>query len=375
MAWWKSGDKSAAAPKAAAAQDEQPASADPWAAAAATAGMDAAALRDFLDWWVESMDVRLLHFRDFVLDGKVTLDYSPESLDVLEELVLQRYPGGTAPDFAGDKDFLEGMMRYLGETHRRAYGGEWTVGSDPDVHTFGEIIVSFRAPVMPLVPRIELTALVAKQSRGAWGRVLRGQEAWLNDARAERVGRGLPADDPAWGLPSKAGADSTVPARGGTGAGETVEADLSSPPDREAGQAFLTWWLATMPEALERFRQALDPATAQQFDESPGTLHALARMLLEKYPDEASFLAASRSGDPVADGAVRYFGEVVKRHIPGYWMYHPGRADDPNTSLGRPFVVSDHRAVSSTPEDDLGLVLEDRDLTLLDALVRNLSEG
>ena len=66
------------------------------------------------------------------------LDYSPESLDVVERWLLKRYPSNQARKEAlrneqEDKQLYMGAMCYVGETFRKNWGGIWNVHlNEPD---------------------------------------------------------------------------------------------------------------------------------------------------------------------------------------------------------------------------------------------------
>lgn len=339
----------------------------------AVAAADARALTtqesaDFMTWWVDSMDARLAHFRDFVVGDKASLDFSEAGLTSLAELVLARYPAGSAPDWAGDKDFLEGVVRYLGETHRRRYGGQWSVGTDPASIAFTEAVVQFAGPVPALIPRIEVTSLVIRRDPHDWALVLRGGEAWLDEARTERVARGQPAEDPAWNSAKES---------------ETHDAEaMSRPspasteaPDHLDGPKYLRWWLASMTDALEQFMAAVPAETRSSLNGSGTSVRALGEMLLEQFESEAQFLSALRGGEPLAEGAVRYLGQLAVNHRDARWIYHAGPADDPNINRGRPNVISDGSDFSVNPEDLLGLTIGERDLRYLDHLTARLTRA
>lgn len=284
MAWWKSRIDSPSQQDAADRDADSEAAGTDWASAAASRDMSLEELRDFMAWWVESMDVRLTHFRDFVMTEPMELDFTEVSLKRLADVLMSRYPDNVPPDWSGDKDFLEGILRYLGETFRYRYGGRWSVGDDPQFSDFGEVLIAFDAPIPPLVPRVEVSALLARRDRDGWALVYRGAELWLDEARAERVAQGLPADDPAWHLPARTDAAdplrsrserSTQPEESRVEVNEVHPVDDGTPPDRMDGEVYLSWWIRSMPRALEVFRARLTVDERLALDDTPESLFAL----------------------------------------------------------------------------------------------------
>lgn len=380
MPWRKPSEKRAGGESSGASDSVSSTRRASLADAAASRGMSEAELHDFLSWWVQWMDARLAHFRDFELQGECKLDWTYDSLTHLADVLLRRYPEGSCPDFVGDKDFLEGVMRYIGEMHRRAYGGNWDIGKDPDLIDFGEVLVEFEAPIPSLVPRIQVTSMIFRRNSEDWALVFRAGRAWLDDARVERVSKGLPSDDPNRGLPadsrsSKASPPShpiEPPAR--LSSTSTIAGpDHSQRPDSFDGAAFLSWWITSMPSALQQLRNALPPTVSQELDGSLESLRRLGEILLELFEDEQAFLDSWRNGDPIAEGAVRYLGEVLNKHAEAEWIFHPGARDDKNANTGRPLVVSTKEEFARSPEEVWGLLIAERDPSLLEPLIGQLS--
>jgi hypothetical protein len=87
------------------------------------------------------------------------LDYSPESLDVLEQWLLQRYPTFESLLEDSEKETLDGAARYVGETFRKQLGGIWDTVDDPsNVHYRMPILTGFRGQSAPLSPVTMVTA-------------------------------------------------------------------------------------------------------------------------------------------------------------------------------------------------------------------------
>jgi hypothetical protein len=100
-------------------------------------------VRDHFDDWLIDMDDAIDRFLN-ALPGNVRerLDFSPESLDVLERWLLERYPSLDAALAESEKDTLDGAARYVGETYRRTLGGRWDIELDDPKD------VNYRLPVL-----------------------------------------------------------------------------------------------------------------------------------------------------------------------------------------------------------------------------------
>ncbi|MFB7504547.1 hypothetical protein [Streptomyces broussonetiae] len=81
--------------------------------------------RQWLDRWLADMDDRLDSWKVRYLPEGFRYDFSMESLDLLEEVILRRYQDES--DFEADSgsEFLEGAVRYYGETLRKRLSCRW----------------------------------------------------------------------------------------------------------------------------------------------------------------------------------------------------------------------------------------------------------
>lgn len=116
--------------------------------------------------WLGVMDDSLEYFIT-MLPPEVgrRLDYTPESLDVLEGWVLDRYAGVDAIMAESELLDLEYMARYVGETVRRSIGGEWRIAyDDPKAAHYGVPEIRFAEKVPPLAPKYLVTASVDRRT-------------------------------------------------------------------------------------------------------------------------------------------------------------------------------------------------------------------
>jgi len=89
--------------------------------------------------WVEFMDTTLNQFFDELPEAmRDELDFSLESLDVLESWLLNRYASPAEILQPSENWSIDRASRYVGETLRRLAGGEWDlVRSDPSAAFYG----------------------------------------------------------------------------------------------------------------------------------------------------------------------------------------------------------------------------------------------
>jgi hypothetical protein len=84
----------------------------------------------YLDFeaWLAQMPAALSQFLARVPDEtRRRLNYSPESLDALESWMLGRYPDTKSVLEEAEKEVLDGIARYVGETYIKELGGGWDI--------------------------------------------------------------------------------------------------------------------------------------------------------------------------------------------------------------------------------------------------------
>ncbi|MFE4372362.1 hypothetical protein ACFRMN_29845 [Streptomyces sp. NPDC056835] len=79
----------------------------------------------FLENWLAEMDDALNRWRERHLPGEFNFDFSIDSLDALEPILLGRYPDRAAVKSDDNAEFTDGAVRYIGETWRRATPSRW----------------------------------------------------------------------------------------------------------------------------------------------------------------------------------------------------------------------------------------------------------
>jgi hypothetical protein len=252
--------------------------------------------------WRETMQPRLARLQAFEVP-EFPLDYSVDSLELLEAEVLARYPFDDRPGSRGS--FTEAAMGYLGEALLNVAGGRWEWDDDNDMpvaHFDPELHL---APVSPLHLIVEAGQ---RRSGNEFARVLASLEQAVADRRAV---------DPSWS-PTKE---------------PTPGLDAVPEPD---GSPFLDRWL---PERERAFPQwvAHYAQGAGGWDFSAESLDLLQAVLLDRLKTLEDFELAEHQD--FIDGAMWYVGEVFRRESGAHWKYYGGEPNPNNPYAGRPFVA------------------------------------
>jgi hypothetical protein len=110
--------------------------------------------REDFEHWLAYMPDALRHFLNALPETvRRKLDYSPASLDALEEWLLDLYPSGQSMVPQEEAARVGGSARYVGETFRRAAGGKWDLRiDDPQFAYYGMPILTDIGdpPICPL---------------------------------------------------------------------------------------------------------------------------------------------------------------------------------------------------------------------------------
>ncbi|MFD9604459.1 hypothetical protein OG609_01300 [Streptomyces sp. NBC_01224] len=81
--------------------------------------------RVFLDAWLASMDGVLDRWRTAHLPLDFPYDFTLDSLDALEPVLLDRYPDRAAVNAGHNTELTSGAVRYIGEVLRHAVSSRW----------------------------------------------------------------------------------------------------------------------------------------------------------------------------------------------------------------------------------------------------------
>jgi hypothetical protein len=86
------------------------------------------ATKEEFEYWLFYLDDVLEDFLDF-LPHEISkkLDFSSNSLDILEEWILDRYPSIEVVLQFDQSSVLDALAIYVGETFRKMLGGKWSI--------------------------------------------------------------------------------------------------------------------------------------------------------------------------------------------------------------------------------------------------------
>lgn len=124
-------------------------------------------------YWLANMDDALDEFISSAPVGvREKLDLSANSLNVLEQLVLDRYKSPAEAKPPNEAKFVDGAARYFGEVLRRNTGSKWMIRFDDqkDVHYGKPILWGGKIKSVADCP---LTAIIAATDRRTGGYLLK----------------------------------------------------------------------------------------------------------------------------------------------------------------------------------------------------------
>lgn len=266
--------------------------------------------------FINNMDVRL---GAFVLadlpetfdneDGttvKFPKDFGPKSLPMLEFFVLSRF---SSPDEVIDPDnrrFVEGLIRYLGETYLRAIGGAW----DHDEET-GNGMPFIRPDTEEGPLKGEPIPVLAIILAAVDARTAEVFTAVLDKARENLGGDGSPK-------------------RNCTGLAMGM---LTAENSDEEEVEFLSRFIGTVEPGIAAWTQEqADPSSWAYERES---LARLGKQIKVRYDSREEMMSEEET--PFVAGAMRFIGETIRRIGFGQWRYGANlEADDPRSR--QPFI-------------------------------------
>jgi hypothetical protein len=92
---------------------------------------------DQFQMWLMDMDEAIERFRHSVSDDVAqALDFTPESLVMLERVVLTKYSCVDEIIKPGEAKIVDGMARYVGQVFRRKLGGKWMIDYSDEKNAF-----------------------------------------------------------------------------------------------------------------------------------------------------------------------------------------------------------------------------------------------
>ncbi|SRR5258708_650270 len=131
--------------------------------------------RDDFENWLIVFDEDLDRFlATLPVETRAPLDYSPESLDVLETWILKNYPNTDSILAKDQMLILDGLTRYIGETYRKALGGIWTINlTDTKDAFYGlPILTKYESPLGVEICPVTLATASADRRTGHYLRTV-----------------------------------------------------------------------------------------------------------------------------------------------------------------------------------------------------------
>ncbi|WP_232103533.1 vWA domain-containing protein [Gimesia algae] len=93
--------------------------------------------REEFEYWLASMDDFLEMFMsEFPEEEQCLLDYSPESLEVVEKWILSNYEDTRAALKISEIQRVNNAACYVGEVFRKSHGGKWSIRLDDPKFAF-----------------------------------------------------------------------------------------------------------------------------------------------------------------------------------------------------------------------------------------------
>lgn len=123
--------------------------------------------RDDFEHWLANMDDVLESFiASQTADIRQQLDFGPESLDVVESIILQAYPNTDSMLEPDQCRYVNAFACYIGETFRKRLGGKWDIRlNDPKFAFAGlPILVGGTNQNVPECPLTLATATADRRS-------------------------------------------------------------------------------------------------------------------------------------------------------------------------------------------------------------------
>ncbi|OYO23888.1 hypothetical protein CGZ93_05050 [Enemella dayhoffiae] len=257
---------------------------------------------ELFETWLEDMDAKLTGFRMAGLPQEWSAKhYTRDALVELQDVVRDWLTSPEQVTDGSEVGFVDGAIRYVGETLIRQIGGRWIFRGRPylvlDVPGVSEDDpIDVRGVLENVVRHPDSDALVT-----------------LHDMHRAAV----------------------------PGAGAQISA-ASTRRRREVDPASrLGQWLATMEAGIEAWRSG-PAAPAERWDGSVASLELLGPWVLEAFgTTDPDTLHDGIPPDEAFLGACRYLGETLRRHGGGEWVYPEGAADRYDPYAGRPYLMRD----------------------------------
>jgi hypothetical protein len=131
--------------------------------------------------WLFAMDEALENFfMELPVDLRSRLNFSPVSLDALEEWVLEKYPGTATMLRESEKKMVDGLARYIGETYRKVLGKVWEIRFDDPKQAYYGIpqLSDSNQSSTPICPHALATATADRRTGNFLSTVLKNSKRY-----------------------------------------------------------------------------------------------------------------------------------------------------------------------------------------------------
>ncbi|MFZ3001542.1 MAG: hypothetical protein WA071_14535 [Undibacterium umbellatum] len=122
---------------------------------------------DLFEIWLMDMSDALENFLNSLpKDVSEKLDFSPDSLNILENYILTKYSGSSEILAADASKMVDGMARYVGQTFRRSFNGKWIIDYNDKKNAFYGLpqIANMQGQVTQFCPATLVTASVHRKT-------------------------------------------------------------------------------------------------------------------------------------------------------------------------------------------------------------------
>jgi hypothetical protein len=130
-------------------------------------------------YWLFDMDDALERFFENLPNGLVMdLDFTLNSLDLLENWILNTYSSIAKIQAIEEASTVDGLVRYIGETFRKTLGGQWEIRfDDPKYIYYGlpQLAHFSSLKIAPICPMRLVTTCVARRKGHFLSTILQNQ--------------------------------------------------------------------------------------------------------------------------------------------------------------------------------------------------------
>ncbi|MGS2741227.1 hypothetical protein [Sinomicrobium sp. M5D2P17] len=128
--------------------------------------------------WLFVMDDTLDEFKNiFKKEENVELDFSPASLDTVEQWILKNYDTKEELLKQVNKPVLNMLAVYVGETFRKNIGGKWELDIENEKSAYFQLPILTDSPKIssPIAPHTLVTACISRNKGNYISTILRNK--------------------------------------------------------------------------------------------------------------------------------------------------------------------------------------------------------